>query len=205
MVRRTKAEAQRTRESILDAAEDAFLERGVARASLAQIAARAHVTRGAIYWHFADKAALFDAMLERVQMPMVDLLYDIRAEADVRPFDGLRRLCLHAVQQLVHDARHRRVHTILFHRCESADEMADSEHNQQNVIDGVLASLQRYIGKLQQTGHVDPTQPPLVIARIIHIYMTGLYHDWLRNPHSYDIERDGMAGLDLLLDSLRRG
>ena len=58
MVRRTKEEAQETRNSILDAAERVFFEKGVSRTSLADIAQAAGVTRGAIYWHFAHKSDL---------------------------------------------------------------------------------------------------------------------------------------------------
>ena len=47
MVRRTKEEAQVTRAQILEAAEQAFYERGVARTTLADIATLAGVTRGA--------------------------------------------------------------------------------------------------------------------------------------------------------------
>lgn len=54
MVRRTKEEAQETRQQILEAAEKAFHARGVARTTLADIAKLAGVTRGAIYWHFQD-------------------------------------------------------------------------------------------------------------------------------------------------------
>ena len=62
MVRRTKEEAQETRNRILDAAERVFVERGVGRSSLNEIATAAGVTRGAIYWHFQDKADVFNAM-----------------------------------------------------------------------------------------------------------------------------------------------
>src|SRR6478609_9788806 len=69
MVRRTKQEAEETRGRILDAAEQVFHEKGVAHASLEDVAAAAQVTRGAIYWHFKDKAELFDAMMQRVDLP----------------------------------------------------------------------------------------------------------------------------------------
>ena len=58
MVRRTKEEALETRSKILEAAEQAFYERGVARTTLADIATLAGVTRGAIYWHFSNKAEI---------------------------------------------------------------------------------------------------------------------------------------------------
>src|SRR5690606_616469 len=70
MVRRSKEDALATRTSLLDAAERAFLEKGVAGTSLNDIAVEAGTTRGAIYWHFRDKADLFNAMMQRVVMPL---------------------------------------------------------------------------------------------------------------------------------------
>ena len=61
MARRTKAEAQATRNALIDAAERLFDSRGVSRTSLQDIAQAAGATRGAIYWHFKDKADLFNA------------------------------------------------------------------------------------------------------------------------------------------------
>ena len=43
---------------------------GVSQTSLQQIAQQAGATRGAIYWHFKDKADLFNAMMERVTLPL---------------------------------------------------------------------------------------------------------------------------------------
>jgi TetR/AcrR family acrAB operon transcriptional repressor len=66
MVRRSKEDALATRNSLLDAAEHVFLAQGVAGTSLNDIAQAAGTTRGAIYWHFKDKADLFNAMMDRV-------------------------------------------------------------------------------------------------------------------------------------------
>lgn len=60
-MRRTKEDAQHTREALLDAAELVFAQRGVSRTSLQEIAKAAGLTRGAVYWHFKDKAELFNA------------------------------------------------------------------------------------------------------------------------------------------------
>ncbi|MCC7151144.1 MAG: TetR family transcriptional regulator, partial [Rubrivivax sp.] len=70
MARRTKQAAQVTRESLLDAAERVFQQRGVSRTALSDIAQAAGVTRGALYWHFKDKAALVNAMMDRVTLPL---------------------------------------------------------------------------------------------------------------------------------------
>lgn len=63
VVRRTAEESARTRAALMDAALFVFAETGVANARLVDIAARANVTRGAVYHHFADKMALFGAIL----------------------------------------------------------------------------------------------------------------------------------------------
>ena len=65
VARQTKAQAEQTREAILDAAEKVFYERGVARSTLEEVARVAGVTRGAIYWHFRDKLDLFLTLNER--------------------------------------------------------------------------------------------------------------------------------------------
>lgn len=58
-MRRTAAEAARTRQLILETALATFAERGYAATSLVDIAARAGLTRGAVYHHFGDKAELY--------------------------------------------------------------------------------------------------------------------------------------------------
>ena len=70
MARCTKEQALETRTRILDAAEDVFNANGVSKTSLADVAAAAGLTRGAIYWHFANKTDLFAAMCQRVRQPM---------------------------------------------------------------------------------------------------------------------------------------
>src|SRR3989442_15707101 len=71
-LRRTKRESERTRQAILAAARKVFACQGVTRTTFQEIAAAAGVTRGAIYWHFADKSELFFAMREQVAVPMID-------------------------------------------------------------------------------------------------------------------------------------
>jgi AcrR family transcriptional regulator len=57
--------AEQTRHALLDAAAAAFAERGFTATSIDDIAASAQVTKGAVYHHFSDKRALFEAVLNR--------------------------------------------------------------------------------------------------------------------------------------------
>ena len=64
-MRKTKTEAQKTHQHLLDAALEVFWRDGVTRASLQAIAQEAGVTRGALYWHFKNKEDLFETLFEQ--------------------------------------------------------------------------------------------------------------------------------------------
>jgi AcrR family transcriptional regulator len=61
---RRRAPAEQTRSEILRAAEAAFAERGFAEARLEDVASRVGVTRAALFHHFTDKRALYEAVIE---------------------------------------------------------------------------------------------------------------------------------------------
>ena len=63
---RTLARSERTRASILGAAEALFAERGFAETRLEDVAAAVGIRRASIVYYFADKPALYDAVLADV-------------------------------------------------------------------------------------------------------------------------------------------
>ncbi|MGP9658116.1 TetR family transcriptional regulator, partial [Halomonas sp. AOP31-B1-25] len=119
---RRKADAERTREAILDAAETTFLAQGVSRTTLAHIAQAAGVTRGAIYWHFEDKATLFNALLERVRLPLDGIVEDAVARLADTPAECLRDIAQSSLAAICHDLPLQRAATIVLHRCEKLED-----------------------------------------------------------------------------------
>jgi TetR/AcrR family acrAB operon transcriptional repressor len=59
--------AAETRESIVNVCIRMFAERGFVSTSLDEIGRAAGITKGAIYWHFENKDALFTAILSRIR------------------------------------------------------------------------------------------------------------------------------------------
>jgi TetR/AcrR family acrAB operon transcriptional repressor len=118
MARRSKEDALATRNSLLDAAERVFLAQGVAGTSLNDIALEAGTTRGAIYWHFRDKADLFNAMMDRVVMPLQCALESVQQPAGGDPLPALKKALRAAFRQTVRDPQTRRVFEVATHKVE---------------------------------------------------------------------------------------
>ena len=77
MSRKTKEEAEKTRARILASALSLFVKKGYEHTTFTDIAARLKMTKGAVYWHFATKEELLNAlvgeMIERFQRQLGDL------------------------------------------------------------------------------------------------------------------------------------
>jgi AcrR family transcriptional regulator len=82
--RRTQADrSAATRDALLTAARGLFAEHGFAEVSADAIVAAAGVTRGAMYHQFADKTALFDAVVDAVEADIARRLADEVAASGV--------------------------------------------------------------------------------------------------------------------------
>lgn len=68
-MKKTKEEAEATRQAILLSALDTFCEKGYSKTTFDEIAKRINLTKGAVYWHFRNKpdviAALINTYCER--------------------------------------------------------------------------------------------------------------------------------------------
>lgn len=60
-----------TRRALIDAARPLFVEHGYAGVGTEAVVRAAGVTRGAMYHQFADKAALFEAVIEEIEAELV--------------------------------------------------------------------------------------------------------------------------------------
>lgn len=68
-------------QSVLNAAAEVFAERSVEAATMQEIAERADTSIGSVYRFFADKQALFQAVLDRVAANERELLESVFADA----------------------------------------------------------------------------------------------------------------------------
>ena len=70
----TKKEAKKN--SLLQAALELFLEKGVSKTSISEIAERANVEKGTFYLYFKDKDALLEQLLYQLSYDIIQQAYD---------------------------------------------------------------------------------------------------------------------------------
>ncbi len=186
MARKTKAQAQETRSGILDAAEREFQQRGVSLTTLQDIAQAAGVTRGAVYWHFADKADLFNAMFERAVLPMEAAALKQDSPESELPLQGLQRRVQLLFERAVGDDRLRRVLEIVVHRVEH--------------VPALSAVHERILGA--RNAHLDFIESTLARAGVpaagrreraigLHAIVDGLLQVWMLDQAAFDLPAVG--------------
>lgn len=203
MVRKTKEEARETRHAILDAAERVFQEHGVSRTSLAQIAEVAGLTRGAIYWHFKNKAALFDAMIERVFDPLEAKLAEVVARETDDPLRSQRDMAVYFIKRVAAEPQYRRILEISWHKCEYVGEMATSRDNHLECGNRYLSLLETAMRLAIERGYLSPKVEPRRAAVGLIAVIDGLVVNWTLDHALFPLADYGIAAIDTYFAGLR--
>jgi TetR/AcrR family acrAB operon transcriptional repressor len=205
MARRTKEEALRTREHILDMAEREFQRRGVSRTSLEQVASAAGVTRGAIYWHFRNKADLFNAMMNRVTLPLEAQILRSRERALEDPVAQIRNSYLAALRATVADPQARRVFEIALFRVEHGRALRGVRERRLNGLRLRVDNVERGFRRAARRGLWRSVLPARAAALGMQSLVDGLISNWMMDPQAFDLVRVGEQTIDAYLRGIRQG
>lgn len=201
-MRRTKADAEATRQQILGAAERVFFEKGVSNASMEEVAIAAGVTRGAIYWHFANKTDLFMELYKSVPLPQEDMIArELEVEgADV--FAVIERMAAEWLDVLAKDEQRQRILSILL-RCDYGVELAPVLVQQQQVFDEHVRILEMAFARVAEKGQLNSCWTPRSLATAFCWMMKGLCVEWLLFGRRFDLSLEGREGLARFIRGVR--
>ena len=201
MVRKTKEEAEATREAILVAASEVFVEKGVAQASLEEIARHAGVTRGAVYWHFKNKTDIFKALYDQLYTPFTEMILQDLERDHPQPLQQLATLCTSLLTDLAWNPQKRRVLTIFFLKCDYTGEMESVRQGQNDRKARSIELFSKYMHRARAKGHLPATANVHALTLALIAYITGLIFESLRNPEVFDLK----AYAPLLIDYIFKG
>jgi len=202
MARRTKEDAIATRNSLIDAAEQVFREKGVSRASLSDIAQAAGATRGAIYWHFKDKVDLFSAMMDRVTLPLEQGYGEFECSTCPDPVQRLRAVMALVLRSVASDERTRRVFEIALYKVEYVSELVGVRDRHVAASDGFTRQLARDFELAAQLQGVVLPMTPMEAAVGLHALFDGLIRNWILGEGGFDLVGVGGVSSDAFLVGL---
>lgn len=161
----TQERARRTREKVLTAAAEVFAEEGYARATLAAVADRIGMTKGALYGHFPSKCSLAGALIAESRQAWSTL----QIEHDAAVADA-GRLLEHVVTafagRLQTDVR-------LLAAVRLAAECPRLTRALGDVLVEVRDSLTELVRRAQRESGF-AAHPPRLVAQLLMIVMYGL-------------------------------
>lgn len=201
MARRTKEEALATRNRLLDAAELLFQAQGVSQTTLQQIAQQAGATRGAIYWHFKDKADLFNAMMERVILPL-EAPPKAAALSHDDPLAEIEEGMVHALTLMTTDPQVRRVFDVATHKVEYTHDMASVQQRHLDARNACVVDFEKALRLAARRARIKLPVPGSVAAQGLHALISGLIQNWLLDPAAFDLVPTGRRTFRVYLAGL---
>ena len=186
-MRKTKTEAQKTRRYLLDAALEVFWRDGVTRASLQAIAQEAGVTRGALYWHFKNKEALFETLFEQQYADFFAAFNDqtLRDNQDV--WTHLQHNLTTMFETLATRESKHKFCNVMFSKCEQTagnetiTELACRYHRLFQKQIAYALQLSREQGRLPENTDIE------LAAIYLESSLVGLIKIWIDEPERFDL------------------
>ncbi|SLM63965.1 MULTISPECIES: multidrug efflux transporter transcriptional repressor AcrR [Dickeya] len=203
MARKTKQQAQETKLQIMDAALRLFSEHGVSSTSLSDIATAAGVTRGAIYWHFKNKAELFDEIWARSESKIADFEIEYQAKFPDDPLHVLRALLIYMLRLTKSDVEWRSMMEIIFHKCEFVGEMLPTFNGRRELYLDCYSKIEVSLMKCIHQGMLPQDVNPRRAAVVLRAYLSGIMENWLFLPESFDLEKEAPYLVEGVIDMLR--
>ncbi|MGM3161292.1 multidrug efflux transporter transcriptional repressor AcrR [Dickeya undicola] len=203
MARKTKQQAHETKLQIMDAALRLFSEHGVSSTSLSDIATAAGVTRGAIYWHFKNKAELFDEIWARSEAKVSDFETEYQAKFPDDPLHVLRELLIYILRLTESDIQWRSMMEIIFHKCEFVGEMLPTFNGRRDLYLDCYEQIEASLMNCIRQGMLPMDVNPRRAAVVMRAYLSGIMENWLFLPTSFDLKNEAPYLVDGLIDMLR--
>lgn len=196
-MRRTKQDAEKTKQALAVAALEVFAQKGYSATKLVDIAELAGVTRGAVYHHFGDKKGAYMAAITapaKQLQAVMQAAFEINGTAEGK----LRQLFLSVLEvaETEHDVC--QMLELQWLRTEILDEFSDEMAKKRLGIEAQINAI---------TDLIDPL--PIKANRAHRLatgYMsllTGTLHTWLILEKKYPLRQQGEEVIDAYLSGMQ--
>ncbi len=200
MARKTKEEAEKTRNSILTAALEIIFEKGYARSTFVDIADRIHLTKGAVYWHFKNKPDLILALGRKMEAKIENTLAGISER--VVCLEDLKDVLQEIILLISTDEELRRYYTIVYYRMEWTEELLPLKEFFDREEDMMVQWFLEMFKEAQLKGQISKARNLPYLSKALSAFMGGLLAYCLSKDDRKDESQVVEMGLDAFFAGL---
>ena len=203
MVRKCKEDAEKTRQAVIEAALDVFSEKGYAKATFDEIAARAGFTKGAVYWYFRNKVDLVAALIEEyMERKRLELVSNI-PEGDT--FDDLLNYFVLWANVLRDDVRFSKFNRFVICQMEWSEAVISRVHKAlPPQKDWHLEKINQVLVKSKERGDLKEDIDLALVQEIIRSTYIGIVFSSLNKITDGDVANKVRMGLGFLFEGLKK-
>ena len=203
-MRRTKEDAEQTRQAILESAMDIFYEKGYSKTTFDEIAKRINLTKGAVYWYFRNKPDIVAALINDFVQKHIKRLEEFRAgkkEEDLNVLADMMLLAYHHMKKNPLEYKF-----IFFITCQMEWSEAilvkirplveqTSEISRKLMTDTLL--------KLKKNKKIKDDTDVEKITEILQAMWMGMLENYLAKRMTLDFEQIVRQGFNLIFNSIK--
>jgi len=201
-MRRTKEEAEVTRQLLLKKALAVFSKKGYAATTLEDIASEAEVTRGAIYWHFGSKAELYNTLVREYSDRGNAIVQQAASEGGTL-IEILRRVFVRQLEAIEDDRDLRALMELYLFKTGLVPELEEGRQQQVESGVGLIEMIAGIMGQGIQSGLLRSDVDPKDMARAYLAFQNGLTQLWLTAPEQFSLKASVNSFADILMAGLQ--
>lgn len=201
MARRTKEEAEQTREEIMRAGLDLFCEKGYSKTTFDEIAQRIDRTKGAVYWHFRNKPDLLIALIKEVIIRSND--YVSRKLPEIKTINDLKEYFLYNAETLQKNQLSRKFMFFALYQMEWSESLYNKvKISLEDILDIPLKKMKETLTLLKKSGEIASNIDTNQISEIFFCFWKGAVNAELTDTRPDFIPFIG-KGFDIIIGSIK--
>jgi len=191
-MRRIKEEADKTRQTILDAALTVFSSKGYNASRLQDIAEAAGVTRGAIYHHFGSKADLYICLV-RESSAKLDSVIAQAIEGGGTFKEVATRVLVNGWSLLEDDPQLAKVVELFNFKTGFTAELEEINIQRKEGAKTQVVYIAGFVQRAIDKGELNSGIEPELIGRSFMAYQNGIVNLWLTNQTAFSLKTSAPA------------
>jgi len=200
-MRKTKEEAEITRQRLLEAALKVFSQQGYAVTRLEDIAAEAEVTRGAIYHHFGGKAELYNAMVGEISSRTNNVIAEAIEEGGSF-LEICRRMMVQLMAYVEENRDFRAVMELTLFKTEMVPELQSGLQKKAEATQVIIEQMAAFMRQGVEAGEVRMDIDPVEMAWSFLALQNGLVMTWLQAPQAFSLREVASTAAEIFVNGI---